>query len=57
MPARMAGDAVRDRDMSARGAPFHVPTEAALWAAFCWPVRRGSRGARAVTPRSLTVEP
>lgn len=53
----MAGDAVRDRDMSACGAPFHVPTEAAFWAAFCCLVRRGSRGARAVTPRSLTFEP
>ena len=29
-PVRVAGDAVRDRDMSARGAPFHVPTEAAF---------------------------
>ena len=30
VPVRVAGDAVRDRDVSAGGAPFHVPTEAAF---------------------------
>ncbi|ERJ34285.1 hypothetical protein L810_3197 [Burkholderia sp. AU4i] len=38
-------------------APVFMSLEAAFWAAFCCLVRRGSRGARAVTHRSLTFEP